>query len=225
MPLQDLINEAGEQSDEKIIKVMETAARCAYAGAAVLDRLNPNWVEAITRELDLGDSCSCVLGQVYDPRTLPDAIRTLARNLVRGSVGGRPPQAWAWSSGYGIGRVLIGHELGLDAGSCEMAAWLVRHGFDVQDGPWEPEFGDLNWAWERIIAERRRPSPFQVVAEVEVVVDEETGAEARARRDAEWAAAGRPPAGPLPELPAGWTSPHAEGDLHGCSVPGCEVCP
>jgi hypothetical protein len=215
MPLQDLINEAGEQSDEKIVRALEDAARCAYAGAEALDEIYPNWVEAITEQLDLADDCQCVLGQVYDPKLLPAAARYMATKLIK------------WTnfrvSGYTLGKALIAPKVGLLLGSDELNEWVAAHGFDIGVG--DVTYDDLTWAWERVIAERRRPSPFQVVAEVEVAIDEETGAEARARRDAEWAAAGRPPAGPLPELPAGWTSPHAEGDLHGCSVPGCEVCP
>lgn len=42
------------------------ATRCANNGARLLDELRPGWAEDVdTEQLDLGDCCKCVLGQLY----------------------------------------------------------------------------------------------------------------------------------------------------------------
>ena len=40
------------------------------AGVAWLDTNNPGWRDKITQELDMSDTCGCVLGQLYKLRNI-----------------------------------------------------------------------------------------------------------------------------------------------------------
>ena len=110
------------------------ARRFVRAGAALLDRVNPDWWKPNTLRLDVlaMSSCyHCVLGQLYGEYF------------------------------YGVGKlsaregVKQGHYVG-DIGS-QMHHWSIRHGFQVPDakGPNGQRYARLAQAWVRLITARR----------------------------------------------------------------------
>lgn len=110
----------------------------AERGAAYLDRVLPGWAEHVAiLDLDLGDTCRCVLGQLFQP-LVPENEDPL-----------RPR---GWSSGYSAGLEL----LSLETLQNTLADGVVVNdaqflGFDHTD---ENNYLDLTYAWQRLIEER-----------------------------------------------------------------------
>ena len=99
-------------------------------GVKWLDRNKPDWHKhVVIKRLDMGEACSCVLGQVFakDAKNVPDGFDHVMMNLL-------PPQ--------------------LDS-----EKWSVRHGFDYQPlkSRWNAieDYEALAAEWTRVIKERR----------------------------------------------------------------------
>lgn len=100
----------------------------AQAGAALLDKKIPNWVELIDLDsLEMSEPCSCVIGQIADKAVNLDAPYGAHRYM-----------------GF---NTLAHHLTGLD-GFDE----LVDHGFEADD---YVEYNDLQTAWVELIEARR----------------------------------------------------------------------